>query len=135
MLWTRNLSLFEIANATLSSFGIDVVSIRVGRRIVTLILYFKGDTIYFARSVTPQAPSTEKPPPYQPGGPKTLNNIMFRDIDGKTLTLHGIPINWRFEQLVVKLAQEKSVNVEELRFIWSGKQLQSRKLYSIRYVI
>jgi hypothetical protein len=53
---------------------------------------------------------------------------MFRDIDGKTLILHGIPINWRFDQLVAKLAQEKSINVEDLRFIWSGKQLQSGKL-------
>jgi hypothetical protein len=53
---------------------------------------------------------------------------MFKDIEGKTLILHGIPADWTVKQLVAKLGQEKSIEVDDLRFIWSGKQLQSGKL-------
>lgn len=84
---------------------------------------FKGDTIFFTRAVTPARPAPrDVPPPYS--GPKTLNNVMFRHFDGKTLILHGIPLTWKVKQLRQKLGQEKSLDVEDLRFIWSGKQFQ-----------
>jgi Ubiquitin family len=61
------------------------------------------------------------PPPYS--GPMIVNNVMFRDLDGKTLTLHAISISWKVKQLRKKLGDEKALEVEFYRFIWGGKQL------------
>jgi hypothetical protein len=72
--------------------------------------------------VTPQVPNAaDNPPPYS--GPKVLDNVMFRDLDGKTLTLHFIPLTWKIKQLREKLGKEKALEVEYYRFIWGGKQL------------
>jgi len=49
---------------------------------------------------------------------------MFRDLDGKTLSLHFIPLSWKVKQLAEKLGQEKALEIEFYRFIWSGKQLE-----------
>ncbi|KAF2478156.1 uncharacterized protein BDR25DRAFT_338801 [Lindgomyces ingoldianus] len=84
-----------------------------------------GDTIFYARDT----PASVQPPPYTPsalpGGPKVLNNVMFQDLDGKTLMLHGIPESWSVKQLRDKLGAEKHISdqVGSYRFIWNGKQL------------
>lgn len=49
---------------------------------------------------------------------------MFRDIDGKTLNLNGIPLSWKVSQVRKKLGDEKGLEVEWYRFLWSGKQLE-----------
>lgn len=49
---------------------------------------------------------------------------MFRDLDGKTLTLHGVGLAWKVKQLRKKLGDEKALEVEFYRFIWGGKQLE-----------
>lgn len=48
---------------------------------------------------------------------------MFRDLDGKTLTLNFIPLSWKVKQLRQKLGEEKALEVEYYRFLWGGKQL------------
>ncbi|KAF1993727.1 hypothetical protein P154DRAFT_625215 [Amniculicola lignicola CBS 123094] len=99
-------------NKTLASYGI-----------------YDGDTIFYARDTQPAA----RPPPYSPsalpGGAKVLNNVMFRDLDGKTLILHGIPELWSVKQLRHKLGVEKHISdqVGSFRFIWNGKQLVDEK--------
>lgn len=56
---------------------------------------------------------------------------MFRDLDGKTLTLHVIPISWKVAQLREKLGEEKALEVEYYRFLWGGKQLDDGMLFPI----
>lgn len=52
-----------------------------------------------------------------------LNNVMFKDVDGKTLTLHGVGLQWKVKQLRKKLGDEKALEIEYYRFLWGGKQL------------
>ncbi|KAL2065984.1 hypothetical protein VTL71DRAFT_2055 [Oculimacula yallundae] len=78
------------------------------------------DTIFFTRSVTPQEPP--HPPAYS--APKTLDNLFFKDLDGRTLTLHGVPLTFKVSQLKKKLGVEKALDVEEVRMLWGGKQLE-----------
>lgn len=52
-----------------------------------------------------------------------LNNVMFRDLDGKTLILHGAGLSWKVKQLRKKLGDEKVLEIEYYRFLWGGKQL------------
>lgn len=51
---------------------------------------------------------------------------MFCDIDGKTLSLTGVPLSWKVSQLREKLGKEKAMDTEGLRFLWSGKQLEDK---------
>jgi hypothetical protein len=48
---------------------------------------------------------------------------MFKDPQGKTLTLNGIPLASTVAQVRKKLGEERAMEVEYFRFIWSGKQL------------
>ncbi|KAH7391543.1 hypothetical protein BKA64DRAFT_756715 [Cadophora sp. MPI-SDFR-AT-0126] len=95
-------------NSTLSSYGVQ-----------------DGDTIFFTRSVAPAI----NPPPYTTNnsGPIVLNNVMFRDLDGKTLTIHGIGLQWKVKQLRKKLGDEKALEIEYYRFLWGGKQLEDER--------
>ena len=54
---------------------------------------------------------------------------MFRDLDGKTLILHEVPVIWTVKQLRDKLGSEKHLSdvVGDFRFIWNGKQLEDCK--------
>ena len=47
---------------------------------------------------------------------------MFQNLNGRTLTLHDIPITWKVGQLREKLGREKALNVDDYRFLWGGKQ-------------
>ncbi|ORY11829.1 hypothetical protein BCR34DRAFT_564734 [Clohesyomyces aquaticus] len=90
---------------------------------------FDGDTIYYVRDTPPAS----RPPPYTPSAnpsTKILNNVMFRDLDGKTLVLHGVPISWTVKQLRNKLGVEKHLSdqVGDFRFICNGKQLQDERI-------
>ncbi|KAF2119768.1 hypothetical protein BDV96DRAFT_568177 [Lophiotrema nucula] len=85
---------------------------------------FDGDTVFYARDTT----TTARPPAYSPPtttGVRTLDNVMFKDLHGKTLTLHGIPVTWTVKQMRYKLGIEKHLSdqVEDYRFIYNGKQL------------
>jgi Ubiquitin family len=62
------------------------------------------------------------PPPYT--NEIILANVFFKNVDGKTLTLHDIPISWKVEELREKLEREKAIDTGEYRFLWGGKQLQ-----------
>lgn len=88
-----------------------------------------GDTLYFARAYQPARSNkaSDVPPPYVAANTKILNNVMFKDIDGKTLTLTQVPITWTVKQLIEKLGEEKRFEAEYFRFLWSGKQLQDEK--------
>ncbi|ERT02894.1 uncharacterized protein SPSK_09716 [Sporothrix schenckii 1099-18] len=107
----------------------------------------KGDTVYFIRTVV------EAPPPYnaEPDAPvqvarkatapvpapataasssssagpsvPVLKTLFFKDLDGKSLVLRDVGIDTRMSAVFRRLAEEKSMDVEWLRFIWSGKQL------------
>ncbi|KAG4441755.1 hypothetical protein IFR05_002746 [Cadophora sp. M221] len=98
-------------NRTLSSHGVQ-----------------NGDTIFFTRSAT----TSIDPPPYSSieSQPVMLNNVMFRDLDGKTLTFHGVGLSWKVKQLRKKLGDEKALEVEYYRFLWGGKQLEDELHYS-----
>ncbi|KIH86904.1 hypothetical protein SPBR_08646 [Sporothrix brasiliensis 5110] len=107
----------------------------------------QGDTVYFIRSVV------EAPPPYnvEPDAPvqvarkatapvpapataasssssaapsvPVLKTLFFKDLDGKSLVLSDVGIDTRMSAVFRRLAEEKSMDTEWLRFIWSGKQL------------
>ncbi|CAK7230415.1 hypothetical protein SBRCBS47491_007576 [Sporothrix bragantina] len=106
-----------------------------------------GDTVYFIRSVT------EAPPPYY-GNPDampskagassekspetapvpalrettiTIKTLFFKDLDGKSLTLTDVDVDTRMSDVFRRLGEEKAMDVEWLRFIWSGKQLNGDK--------
>ena len=59
---------------------------------------------------------------------------MFKDLHGKTLILHGIPVTWTVKQLRYKLGVEKHLSdqVEDYRFIYNGKQLVDGKIYQLK---
>ncbi|KAH6716731.1 hypothetical protein BKA61DRAFT_732989, partial [Leptodontidium sp. MPI-SDFR-AT-0119] len=84
-----------------------------------------GDTIFFTRSVAPAI----NPPSYSNinSEPVMLNNVMFRDLDGKTLVLHGVGLSWKVKQLRKKLGDEKALEIEYYRFLWGGKQLDDER--------
>ena len=48
---------------------------------------------------------------------------MFQNLEGRTMTLHDIPIAWKIKQLREKLGREKALEVDDLRLLWGGKQL------------
>jgi hypothetical protein len=49
---------------------------------------------------------------------------MIRGLDGKTANLRHIPEAWTVGELVARYGEEQAVNPQELRFLWSGKQLE-----------
>lgn len=49
---------------------------------------------------------------------------MLQNLDGRTLTLHDIPISWKISQLREKLGEEKAIETQDYRFLWGGKQLE-----------
>ncbi|KAF8847812.1 hypothetical protein BDZ45DRAFT_681649 [Acephala macrosclerotiorum] len=81
----------------------------------------EGDTIFFTRSVTPAV----NPPPYS--NQTILKTVMFQNLEGRTMTLHDIPIAWKVKQLLEKLGREKALEVDDLRLLWGGKQLEDEK--------
>jgi hypothetical protein len=84
---------------------------------------FQGDTVFFSRSVTPQVTGApDNPPPYS--GTRVLENVMFKDINNKTLTLQSIPLNWTVAQLRQKLGDDRAIEAQYYRFIYGGKQLE-----------
>ena len=56
-----------------------------------------------------------------------LKTLFFKDLDGKSLVLNDVSIDTRLSAVFRRLAQEKAMDVEWLRFIWSGKQLNGDK--------
>ncbi|KAL1891278.1 hypothetical protein Sste5346_007737 [Sporothrix stenoceras] len=103
-----------------------------------------GDTVYFIRSVTeapppynaePDAepapmvarPSTAAAPSAPRAAPHILKTLFFKDLDGKSLVLNDVPIDLPLSAVFRRLAHEKAIDVEWLRFIWSGKQLKDNK--------
>lgn len=62
---------------------------------------------------------------------------MFKDLDGKTLNLHQIPLSWTVAELRDKLGNEKNLSdiVESFRFIWNGKQFEDSKTVRIPLLI
>lgn len=53
-----------------------------------------------------------------------LANVFFKNVDGKTLTLHDIPISWKVKEVRERLEREKALDAREYRFLWGGKQLE-----------
>ena len=49
---------------------------------------------------------------------------MFQTLEGRTMTLHDIPISWKIKQLREKLGRDKAIDVDDLRLLWGGKQLE-----------
>lgn len=114
-----------------------------------------GDTVYFIRSVTEPPPPynaepdaepdaargvpaaasraarvpAAAPPPPTPSSsaPRMLKTLFFKDLDGKSLVLNDVPIDAPLSTVFQRLAHEKAIDVEWLRFIWSGKQLKGDK--------
>lgn len=57
-----------------------------------------------------------------------LQTLFFRDLDGKSLTLRDVSIDTKMKDVFHRLGQEKAIDTEWLRFIWSGKQLSGGAL-------
>jgi hypothetical protein len=112
---------------TLQSHGIENVS-EIHLRFLDFDMLSppKGDTIFFTRSVTPQIPLRKNASLSHKSG-KQLDNIFFRDFDGRTLSLNGVPRSSKLSQVRKKLADEKGLDMDWVRFIWSGKQLEDNK--------
>jgi hypothetical protein len=62
------------------------------------------------------------PPPYS--NEIILKTVMFQNLEGRTMTLKDIPIAWKIQQLREKLGREKALDVDDLRLLWGGKQLE-----------
>jgi hypothetical protein len=66
--------------------------------------------------------STSAPPPVP-----ILKTLFFKDLDGKSLVLNDVAIDTPLSTVFQRLAREKAMDIEWLRFIWSGKQLKGDK--------
>ncbi|KAF2796867.1 hypothetical protein K505DRAFT_334797 [Melanomma pulvis-pyrius CBS 109.77] len=102
-MWPKNL--VTALNATISSYGVE-----------------DGDTLFFTRAVAPQVNRTDPPPAYSQQG--TLEQIQFKDVDGKTLILRNIPISMKVKDLLQLLASEKHIETEYYGFNYGGKPLK-----------
>ncbi|CAK7206375.1 hypothetical protein SEUCBS139899_009167 [Sporothrix eucalyptigena] len=56
-----------------------------------------------------------------------LKTLFFRDLDGKSLALSDVSIDTKMSDVFQRLGREKALDIEWLRFIWSGKQLGGDK--------
>jgi len=59
---------------------------------------------------------------------RTFKTLFFKDLDGRTLTLEDVPVMVTVAVLRKKLADEKGIKAQHLRFIYGGKELQDEKL-------
>jgi hypothetical protein len=57
------------------------------------------------------------------GREKVLPSLFFKDIDGKTHNLNNVAVGAKVKDVINRLGSEKSVEVDWLRFLWSGKQI------------
>jgi hypothetical protein len=80
--------------------------------------------------VTPQEPKPPINPPAYSEPPKWIENLFFKDLDGKTLTLNTVPLTFKISQVKKRLGEEKFLDVDDLRFLWGGKQLEDSTLNS-----
>lgn len=73
--------------------------------------------------MTPQATRTDPPPAYAPQ--VNLEQIQFKDVDGKTLILRDISLSLKVKDLLQRLASEKHIEIEYYGFNYGGKPLKN----------
>jgi len=73
--------------------------------------------------VIPQVPRTDPPPAY--AAQADLEQIQFKDVDGKTLILRNIPLSSKVRDLLQRLASEKHIEIEYYGFNYGGKPLKN----------
>jgi hypothetical protein len=64
-------------------------------------------------------------------GPNVLNNLQFKDVDGKTLILIGVPLTMTTREVKQRLGREKAIDTTSYRFIYSGKQFENGTVDSL----
>ncbi|KAI9854402.1 MAG: hypothetical protein M1813_001251 [Trichoglossum hirsutum] len=89
-----------------------------------------GDTIYRAFAIDPRLlpkePEPENPPTYNDAvGDRKLKTVFFKALDERTYTLEDISLKGTVGDLRKKLAKEKYIDDEYMRFIYGSKQLDN----------
>jgi len=87
-----------------------------------------GDTIYRAFAidprVAPEKPVPEDPPSYSEAvEDKKIKTVFFKALDDRTYTLEDISLKGTVGYLRKRLAEEKYINEDYLRFLYGTKQL------------
>lgn len=59
---------------------------------------------------------------------RTIQNLAFKHINGKTFMLQDIPVRLTYRQLKEILWNEKEVDLDFYRLLYAGKQLEDGKL-------
>ena len=55
---------------------------------------------------------------------RVINNLHFKDTNGKTFLLNNVPVGLSFDQLKDILREEKGLDLDFCRLLYAGKQLQ-----------
>ena len=57
-----------------------------------------------------------------------IKSLFFKNFEGKTFSLADVPLSWTVSALQRRVGLEQGYDPETLRFLWSGKSLESGKL-------